>query len=784
MASAIPDDCHNGYAGSFDTFFVSLLAILFASRLLHFFLKYLGQPRVISEIFVGMVIGNSELINSFDPKLARMVRLIAEYGIMSHFFVLGLGMEPKDLFRKRPTREAVLSTAGIVGTYLLISCIQSIFLKGLGTGDTVKYIISLGLSLSNTSSTVLTRLITDLKIGKSEIGRLAVNAAVHNDMTTMSLMSLFLIMQTNIVGREILFDLNRTFVVIPLLIFQTWFLLNAGKRGMDWVNERNPEGKPMNKWHLFLTILLLSSLCWYSPLMGYNGTLNAFVIGLTLPREGRLSRTLIRKINTWLTGFIFPFYYAFVGSALKFNSWKGWASFKDLCVLVLLAMGGKVVGSVIAAISMGFGFPEALCIGLLLNVKGHYNILAAVNALENGVMDTTAFLINVTTVMITIVYIPLVAVVIVRRARKQHSKLQMALQWQDPASEFRIMTCLHGLHNVPSIINIIEATRGGPLFPRLTAYAVDLVELTSRTAATLTYGQGLDAVDVSDEAVVEMRDQITLAFDAYQQESGEGVSIRRLLVVSSFSSMYLDICNAAQDALTVLVILPFHKKQRVDGTMDDGHDQFRIVNRKVLHNAPCSVGIFVDRGLGASQMTSSLEFLHAAVVFIGGPDDREALSYASRVANYPGVRLTAIRFLQRDDQDVASYPGSIGQYFKNASEQGLMSHPEDDECFSDFYDRHLNSGHVHYIEKFVSNSAETFSSLRALEGQFNFFIVGRGGTPLTAGMTVWEECPELGPLGDSLTSSDFSITASVLVIQQHNPGREKENPSLEDFSLQ
>jgi hypothetical protein len=34
-------------------------------------------------------------------------------------------------------------------------------------------------------------------------------------------------------------------------------------------------------------------------------------------------------------------------------------------------------------------------------------------------------------------------------------------------------------------------------------------------------------------------------------------------------------------------------------------------------------------------------------------------------------------------------------------------------------------------------------------------------------MSDWEECPELGTVGDVLASSDFDIHGSVLVIQQH-----------------
>ncbi|KAJ6905316.1 hypothetical protein NC652_023159 [Populus alba x Populus x berolinensis] len=35
-------------------------------------------------------------------------------------------------------------------------------------------------------------------------------------------------------------------------------------------------------------------------------------------------------------------------------------------------------------------------------------------------------------------------------------------------------------------------------------------------------------------------------------------------------------------------------------------------------------------------------------------------------------------------------------------------------------------------------------------------------------MNDWQQCPELGPIGDVLSGSDSSHTTSVLIIQQHS----------------
>lgn len=170
------------------------------------------------------------------------------------------------------------------------------------------------------------------------------------------------------------------------------------------------------------------------------------------------------------------------------------------------------------------------------------------------------------------------------------------------------------------------------------------------------------------------------------------------------------------------------------------------------------------------------------MIFIGGKDDREALAFAGRVACHPGVKLTVIRFLLEAAGDSVSSIVTMARA-NTAEHQEEMK--VDDECFADFYDRHVAGGHVAYMEKYLSNSGQAFSTLRSLESQYGLFIVGRGGrvnSLLTVGMNDWEECPELGPIGDILSASDFSTTASVLVIQQHSLKGELDGLQ-EEFSI-
>ncbi|KAH0459870.1 hypothetical protein IEQ34_010533 [Dendrobium chrysotoxum] len=101
----------------------------------------------------------------------------------------------------------------------------------------------------------------------------------------------------------------------------------------------------------------------------------------------------------------------------------------------------------------------------------------------------------------------------------------------------------------------------------------------------------------------------------------------------------------------------------------------------------------------------------------------------------------------------------------------------DDECFAQF--QADGGGEAEYVERIVGNAEETVAMLREMAWRYDLCIVGIGEgmpSPLTAELTEWSECEELGPIGDLLASPDFRSRASVLVLQW---GKYREGSEIE-----
>ena len=227
--------------------------------------------------------------------------------------------------------------------------------------------------------------------------------------------------------------------------------------------------------------------------------------------------------------------------------------------------------------------------------------------------------------------------------------------------------------------------------------------------------------------------------------------------------MHHDVCSLAHSRKANLILLPFHKSS--DGARSTANNAIRSINRSVLQYAPCSVAILVDHGLasGSTCATAANSLLQrAALYFLGGADDREALAYAARMPEAGTMSLTVVRFKLRN------WVGMGGQ-----------DEARDKELLQEFWARHRDNERVVYVEKTVEDAEGTASVVRAMSEKFDLLIVGRrggesegdpeGSTALTSGLSEWSEFLELGVLGDMLASTEFASKVSILVIQQQPP---------------
>ncbi|XP_010277629.1 PREDICTED: cation/H(+) antiporter 15-like [Nelumbo nucifera] len=763
---------------SLPVFLLQITLIIITTRFLVFILKPLRQPKVISEILGGVLLGPS--VMGRIPKFADIVfplrsvlilETMANIGLLYFLFLVGIEM---DLYViKRIGKKAL--TIAIIGMIppFLIGISLSFFLQTSEDVGPGTFLLFLGVTLSVTAFPVLARILAELKLLNTELGKLALSAAIINDLCAWILISLAVSLAKTGATR-----FASLLVVVSAVVFVMCCIFVI-RPAIAWIIRRTPESSNYNEFYICLIVSGVMICGLITDTLGTHPIFGAFVFGLVIP-NGPLGATIIDKLQDFVSVFLLPLFFAISG--LRTNIWAihGSSTLGLLILAIFLSCTGKAVATIIVSVVNHMPMQESVALGLLMNTKGPIEIIILSAGRDQKVLDDQSFAILVIVAVIMTSIITPVITAIYKPARPFIPYKRRTVQWPKRDAELRILACVHTPRNVPTIINLIDASHPTKKSP-ICVFALHLVELTGRSSAMLiVHNSHKSGGHPALNRTQAQSDHIISAFENYEQHSG-GVSVQPLTAISRYSTMHEDICNLAEDKRASLILLPFHKQQTLDGSMEATNPAFRGINQNVLATAPCSVGILVDRGLDGSTRVAATETTHhVAVLFFGGPDDREALAYGWRMAEHPGVCLTVLRFLPGEDAaDPVVEPSSDTRDLRiltvitdNEREKKL-----DDEYINEFRIKNTNDESISYSEKIVNNGEETAAVVRSLDNTHDLYIVGRGQgmiSPLTAGLTDWSECPELGAIGD-LLASDMSETKSVLVVQQYVGGGEEDN---------
>ncbi|KAI8530084.1 hypothetical protein RHMOL_Rhmol11G0027800 [Rhododendron molle] len=753
---------------SLPLFILQLTLVVVTTRMLVFILKPLRQPRVIAEIIGGVILGPSVLGQSkafantiFPLRSVMVLETMANVGLLYFLFLVGVEMDLA-VIRRIGKKALAMAVAGMILPFIIGVSFSFILHPKHQGGSQGTFILFLGVALSVTAFPVLARILAELKLLSSELGRIAMSSALINDVCAWILLAFAIALAENdtttlaslwVILSSIAFVIFCIFIIRPLV---------------SWMIKRTPEGEAISEFYICLILTGVMIAGFVTDAIGTHSVFGAFVFGLVIP-NGPLGVTLIEKLEDFVSGLLLPLFFAMSGLKTNILAITGAMTWISLIIVIVLACAGKVAGTLLVALYYQMPFYEGVTLGLLLNTKGLVEMIVLNVGKDQKVLDDKSFAIMVIVAVVMTAIITPIVTTIYKPARRFVPYNRRSIQRSKPDAELRVLVCIHTPRNVPTIINLLEASHPTKKSP-ISIYILHLVELTGRASAMLIVHSTRKSGRPALNRTQAQSDHIINAFENFEQHVA-CVSVQPLTAISPYSTMHEDICSVAEDKRVAFIIIPFHKQQTVDGGMEATNPAFRTINQNALANAPCSVGILVDRGLnGSTRLATNQVSHHVGVLFFGGPDDREALSYAWRMSQHTGINLTVMRFVPGDDAIVEpkgepNDPRILTVVTDNDREKHL-----DEDYINEFRARTVNDDSIMYTQKVVNNGEDTVAAIRSIGTVHDLFIVGRGQgmiSPLTAGLTDWSECPELGAIGDLLASADFAATVSVLVVQQY-----------------
>ncbi|TPX46972.1 hypothetical protein SeMB42_g03018 [Synchytrium endobioticum] len=450
---------------------IQIILILGLSRLLHIPLSYLRQPRVISEVIAGILLGPTALgrsswfsSNFFPSSSVNALNMLANLGLILFLLMMGLELDLGNVRSKAKT-SAAISAAGVITTFTLSLVVSYVFFySNMGnTGNFGYFLLFIGVCMSVTAFPVLARILTDQKLLRTPVGVSVISAAAIDDALGWT----FLALVVSLINASAPLVALWVFLIgLAFAIFMVTVVRLAIVRLFRWIGSKsNGDHHGIDPTMMMLAFLLCFTASWFTEVLGIHPIFGAFLTGLALPRENGFNVKFTERIEDLVTIVLLPLYFTYSGLKTDITTMNGMSVAYLLLVLVAVTVG-KVGGCSTAAKFIG-GLPlrEALSVGVLMNTKGLVELIFLNIGLDAGILSQQTFAIMVLMAVITtMMTTPLVSVLYpphVQTFFGKDDKLDAVDSTEDPSkqNEYPVLLCLTAPTVMPSMMSLLSLVR-------------------------------------------------------------------------------------------------------------------------------------------------------------------------------------------------------------------------------------------------------------------------------------------------------------------------------------
>lgn len=356
----------------------------------------LGQPPVLGELVVGLLLGPS-VLNVFGQPYFEAAHTtdtlheLGELGVILLMFTAGLEIHLSDL--TKTGKPAVL--VGVLGVLVPIGLGVAV---ALPFGYTTNQAIFLGIVLAATSVSISAQTLMELGFLRSREGLILLGAAVVDDVLAIAVLSAFIAIAGGSEG-----VVGLVWIIARMLLFLAgafWLAMWLLPRAATWAR-RLPVSQPLMSF-VVVSILVFA---WASEAIGGVAAITgAFIVGVALSASP-LQDDIQRGAHTLTYAFFVPLFLVGIGLTANARLLSA-GSLVFAVVISLVAILSKLIGAGAGAKLGGTTWREALRIGVGMASRGEVGLIVAGVGVTSGVIEADLFTVVVIMVLVTTLATP------------------------------------------------------------------------------------------------------------------------------------------------------------------------------------------------------------------------------------------------------------------------------------------------------------------------------------------------------------------------------------------
>ena len=397
---------------------LQLVIILVTARACGMLLRYIGKPPVIGEMAAGLLLGPIVFGAWFPEFHATLfakdalppLTSLSTLGLVLFMFIVGVELRAPNGVR------AMFKEAGAVGAMSVLLPIA----LGIGVAPFVYSLAPAGVAfwpfalfmaaaMSITAFPVLARILKDRDMTQSRIGRLALSSAAIADVFAWIILALVVALLGSHAGYTGFLKTTAGLLVMCVVVFgvlkPTYAWLIAKYAG---------DGKPSL---MVLTAIMVGVFVCAAATqwLGLHEVFGAFLFGACLPRDDRLLKYLMERVEYVSIVVLMPIFFALAGLSTTRDAFVG-AGLGSMLLIIAAAVVGKVLGGAAGARMTKHSWRDSFAIGSLMNARGLMELIVMKIGLDAGVIGPALFtMLLVMAILTTVMTSPLVTLFSRRR---------------------------------------------------------------------------------------------------------------------------------------------------------------------------------------------------------------------------------------------------------------------------------------------------------------------------------------------------------------------------------
>jgi Kef-type K+ transport system membrane component KefB len=371
---------------------LALAVIIVVAHLFGALFRRIGQPPVVGEMIAGISLGPSLLgriapglsADLFPAAILPYLSVVSQFGVILFMFLVGVEFDINWL-RGQSRSSFVISQASIATPFLLGAALAVWLYRPFGPPgfSLAEFALFIGVAMSITAFPVLARILRDLQLDRTRLGRTALTAAAVGDVSAWCLLAFVIgVVQS---------QPERIFRTVALAAAFIALMFLAVRPFYAWIarDQARKQLPPSVAFLLACAGLALAALA--TDRIGIHALFGAFLVGVVIPHDSTVAHNLHSICERPVETLLLPVFFASTGLFTQIGLLHGPRAWAVCLAILAVASLGKVGGSYVAARLTGSRPRPAAALAVLMNTRGLMELIVLNIGLKLGILSPALF---------------------------------------------------------------------------------------------------------------------------------------------------------------------------------------------------------------------------------------------------------------------------------------------------------------------------------------------------------------------------------------------------------